>query len=137
MRWEDQELNHATESIFPEVVIACLMLLGPASRQQGRFLRIDQKTLDDMIESGKLSSRARGARINLVCLYYRLMCRLGPGGDHYPTLGTMHFWQESDSLYGILCLSPMNDWFEVMVVSGEAPNKRAGDEPPLSVSVLT
>jgi hypothetical protein len=124
MRWEDQELNHGVpENKFPEVFFAGLFLLGCASRQPGTFLRIDQQTLAEMVEKGELPKKAQGARIDRLCLYYRLSCRLGPGGDHYPVLGTTHFWQDSKSLYAILYISPNNDWVHIMVVGGEAPNQ--------------
>ena len=130
MRWEDQELNHEVpESEFPEVLFAGLFLLGCASMQLGRYLRIDQQTLDEMVEKGDLPKKAEGSRIDRLCLYYRLSCRLGPGGDHYPVLGTTHFWEDSKSLYAIFYISPKNDWFHIMVVGGEAPNqtvKRTG-----------
>ena len=123
MRWEDRELNHdVPENKFPEVCFAGLFLLGCASKQHGSFLRIDQRSLDQMIESGKLPKKTQGSRIDRLCLYYRLACRLGPGGDHYPVLGTTHFWQDSRSLYAIIYISPQNDWFDIMVVAGEAPN---------------
>ena len=126
MRWEDQELNHEVpENKFPEVFFAGLFLLGSASRQQGSFLRMDQRSLDQMVEKGDLPAKARGARIDRLCLYYRLSCRLGPGGDHYPVLGTTHFWEDSKSLYAVLYISPRNDWLDIMVVSGEAPNHGA------------
>jgi hypothetical protein len=123
MLWEDQELNHEVpENKFPEVFFAGLFLLGCASRQQTSFLRIDQLVLDAMIERGELPKKSAGVRIDRLCLYYRLSCRLGPGGDHYAVLGTTHFWQESTSLYAILHISPRNDWFDIMVIAGEAPN---------------
>lgn len=123
MRWEDQELNHKVPDYkFPEVFFAGLSLLGCASKQQGRFLDIDQQALDQMIENGDLPKRAQGVRIDRLCLYYRLSCRLGPGGDHYPALGTTHFWEDSKSLYAILYISPKNEWFHIMVLSGEAPS---------------
>ena len=124
MHWEDQELNHATpETKFPEVFFAGLFLLTCASKQQGSFLRIDQQSLDQMIENGDIPKKADGTRIDRLCLHYRLSCRLGPGGDHYPVLGTIHFWKESKSLYAILYISPKNEWFHIMVVGGEAPNQ--------------
>ena len=124
MRWEDQELNHdVPENKFPEVFFAGLFLLECASRQQGTFLPIDQLVLEAMVEEGDLPKKAQGARIDRLCLYYRLSCRLGPGGDHYPVLGTTHFWEDSKSLYAIIFISPNNDWFKIMVVGGEAPNQ--------------
>jgi len=124
MRWEDQELNHAVpENKFPEVFLAGLFLLSYASRRQGRFLHIDQQVLDDMVEKAELPKKAEGVRIDRLCLYYRLSCRLGPGGDHYPVLGTTHFWGDSKSLYAILYIAPDNGWFHIMVVEGEAPNQ--------------
>lgn len=123
MRWEDQELNHQVpENRFPEVFFAGLFLLGCTSNRQGSFLRIDQQVLDEMIKKGDLPQKAKGARIDRLCLYYRLSSHLGPGGDHYPVLGTSHFWQDSKSLYAILYISPKNEWFDIMVVPGEAPN---------------
>jgi hypothetical protein len=123
MRWEDQELNHAIpETRFPEVFFAGLFLLSCASNQQGSFLRIDQQRLDQMITSGELPAKAAGARIDRLCLYYRLSCRLGPGGDHYPVLGATHFWDNSRSLYAILHISPKNDWFQIMAIAGEPPD---------------
>lgn len=106
MRWEDEELNHATsEHKCPEVLFAGLSLLHRAAQHPGAYLRVDQKNLDEMITAGALSSKAKGARINWLCLHFRLLCRLGPGGDHYPALGVTHFWQNSASLYAILYLS--------------------------------
>lgn len=123
MRWEDQELNHGVpENKFPEVFFAGLFLLGCAAKQRDIFLRIDQGKLDEMVERGDLPTKAEGARIDRLCLYYRLACGLGPGGDHYPVLGTTHFWGASKSLYAILYISPKNDWFHIMVLAGEAPS---------------
>ena len=122
MRWEDQELNHATpENKFPEVLFAGLSLLGHASEHQRQYLRIDQKKLETMVAEGALNERAKGARIDRLCLHFRLFCSLGPGGDHYPTLGVTHFWQDSVSLYAIFYFSQNNDWLEIMVVSAPAP----------------
>lgn len=127
MRWEDQELNHGVpENKFPEVFFTGLLLLGFASNQPGTFLHIDQQTLDELVKNGQLPKKAEGCRIDRLCLYYRLSCRLGPGGDHYPVLGTTHFWKESRSLFAILYISPRNDWFHIMVVAGEAPNPQSG-----------
>jgi hypothetical protein len=123
MRWEDQELNHGVpENKFPEVFFAGLFLLGCASKLQGSFLRVDQRKLDEMVAKGDLPKKAAGSRIDRLCLYYRLSCRLGPGGDHYPVLGASHFWEDSKSLYAILYISPQNDWFNIMVVGGESPS---------------
>ena len=83
MRWEDQELNHETpENKFPEVLFAGLSLLGHASEHQRQYLRIDQKKLETMVAEGALNERAKGARIDRLCLHFRLFCSLGPGGDH-------------------------------------------------------
>ena len=122
MRWEDQELNHETpENKFPEVLFAGLGLLGHASRHQSEYLRVDQEKLDVMVADGTLK-RATGARIDRLCLHFRLFCRLGPGGDHYPTLGITHFWQDSVSLYSVFYFSPKNEWLEIMVIHAPAPN---------------
>jgi hypothetical protein len=122
MRWEEQELNHATpENKFPEVLFAGLSLLGRASKHQNEYLRVDQQKLDAMIAAGALNQRAVGARIDRLCLHFRLFCRLGPGGDHYPTLGVTHFWQDSVSLYAVLYFSPKNDWLDIMVIKAPAP----------------
>ena len=111
MRWEDQELNYGVpENKFPEVFFAGLWMLGCAAERQTRFLRLDQAKLDGMVQSGALTERAKGIRIDRLCLYYRLACSLGPGGDHYPVLGNTHFWRDSKSLYAILYISPKNDW---------------------------
>jgi hypothetical protein len=127
MRWEDQELNHGVpENKFPEVFFTGLFLLGYASKRKGRFVRIDQQMLDDLVANDELPRKASGCRIDRLCLYYRLSCRLGPGGDHYPVLGTTHFWETSKSLYAILYISPKNDWFHIMVIAAEAPNEQAG-----------
>jgi len=141
MRWEDQELNHGVpENKFPEVFFAGLWLLGLAAKEQGAFLRIDQAKLDELVQSGTLSDRAKGTRIDRLCLYYRLSCRLGPGGDHYPVLGAMHFWEGSESHYAVLHISPKNEWFDIMVLRGEAPNHAtpantgSAGVPPASVS---
>jgi hypothetical protein len=123
MRWEDQELNHATpENRFPEVLFAGLSLLGHASRHQSQYLRVDQPKLDEMVSDGILNQRAAGARIDRLCLHFRLFCRLGPGGDHYAALGITHFWQDSVSLYAVLYFSPKNDWLDIMVITAPAPN---------------
>ena len=74
-----------------------------------------------MVARGELPKTAQDARIDRLCLYYRLACRLGPGGDHYPALGVMHFWQGSRSLFAIINLSPLNDWCKILVVPGEPP----------------
>jgi hypothetical protein len=69
MRWEDQELNHEVpENKFPEVFFAGLFLIGCASKQQGSFLRMDQRSLNQMIEKGDLPTKAQGARIDRLCL---------------------------------------------------------------------
>src|SRR5258706_6389768 len=95
MRWEDQELNRSVpENKFPEVFFAGLWLLGHTAESRDRFHRIDQQALDDMIASGALIEKARGARIDRLCLYYRLSCNLGPVGDHYPALRVSPFWPE-------------------------------------------
>ncbi len=126
MRWEDQELNYGTaENKFPEVLYASLSLPCRAAKNRGSFLHVDQSGLDSMVESGALNAKARGTRIDRLCLHYRLFCRLGPGGNQYPDLGVMHFWYGGESLYAIFHLPPKNDWLSVMVVAGEAPN------PPL------
>lgn len=130
MRWEDQELNHnVPENKFPEVFFAGLFLFGSAAKHEGSFLEINQQKLDDMIAAGELPKKAMGARIDRLCLYFRLSCRLGPGGDHYPVLGATHFWEDSKSLYAILYISPKNDWFNIMVVPGEAPNTSLHSTP--------
>jgi hypothetical protein len=121
MRWEDQEINHKTCDDFPEVICAFLSLVGRAERVRSYFVHIDQPRLDDMIGDGRLIKQARGARIDRLCLYCRLMCRLGPGGDDYSALGAFPYWSDSESLYGIVYISPKNDWFDIMVVVGEAP----------------
>jgi hypothetical protein len=122
LRWEDQELNHATpENKFPEVFYAGHFLPMLAAKQQGKFLQIDQAALERMVASGTLNERARGVRIDRLCLHCRLFCRLGPGGGSYPEIGAMHFWRDSESLYIILHISPANDWVGIMVVSGECP----------------
>ena len=124
MRWEDQELNHEVpENKFPEVMYAGLFLMAYTARHQGRFLHIDQQALDQLIQKGDLPSKAQGARIDRLCLYFRLACRLGPGGDPYAVLGTTHFWQASRSVYAILYISPQNAWFQIMVLEGAAPNQ--------------
>jgi hypothetical protein len=130
MRWEDQELNYKVpENKFPEVFFAGLFMLGCASKQQGTFLRIDQRKLDEMVVKGDLPKKAKGSRIDRLCLYYRLSCRLGPGGDHCPVLGAAHFWRDSKSLYAILYVSPHNNWFHIMVVGGESPNQPTAPDP--------
>jgi hypothetical protein len=137
MRWEDQELNHEVpENKFPEVFFAGLFLLGCTSKQRGSFLHIDQQRLDEMVGNGDLPEKAKGVRIDRLCLHYRLFCRLGPGGDHYPVLGTMHFWEDSKSLYAIFYLSPKNDWFHIMVVAGEAPNQPAAPNSGIGSQLL-
>jgi len=135
MRWEDQELNHEVpENKFPEVMYAGLFLMAFASRQRGRFLKIDRGTLEQMIEKGDLPVKAKGARIDRLCLYYRLACGVGPGGERYPVLGTTHFWSGAQSLYAILYISPENAWLHIMVLGGEAPNEalQATAAPPSS-----
>ena len=122
MRWEDQELNHSTSEFkFLEVFYAGIGLQGYASKHQGQYLRVDQKKLDEMVADGTLK-RATRARIDRLCLHFRLFCRLGPGGDHYPVFGVTHFWLDSVSLYTILYFSPKNDWLDIMVITAPAPN---------------
>lgn len=138
MRWEDQELNHENvETKFPEVLYASLSLPCRAAQNRGTFMPLDQSGLDAMVESGKLSPKARGVRIGRLCLYYRLFCRLGPGGGPYPELGVMHFWYAGESLYAIFYISPKNDWLSVMVVAGgepDSPPQRAPDLDSISNS---
>ena len=140
MPWEDQELHHGIpENKFPEVFFAGLWLPGLAAKEEGRFLRIDQTKLDKMVQTGTLTERAKGVRIDRLCLYYRLSCGLGPGGEHYPVLGTTHFWRDSESQYAVLYISPKNEWFDIMVLRGEAPNhlvpRNAGSAGASSASV--
>jgi hypothetical protein len=136
MRWEDQELNHATpETKFPEVLFAGVSLVAYASGHQGHYLRVDQNELDRLIQDGMLPKAAIGTRIDRLCLHFRLFCRLGPGGDHYPALGVTHFWQDLLSLYPILYLSPKNDWLEIMVITAPAPNK--SPEPTATAPCIT
>src|ERR1700761_2822049 len=107
MRWEDQELNHATSgNKFPELPFAGLSLLSHASSHQNQYLRIDQQKLEKMIQAGALGQRTAGVRIDRLCLHFRLFCGLGPGGGPYPALGINHFWQNSTSLYAIFYFSP-------------------------------
>jgi|ERR1051325_7418880 hypothetical protein len=123
MRWEDQELNHATENKFPEVAAAFGSLLGHASRRTAQYLRVDQNKLDVMLKEGTLDGRAAGVRIHPLCLYFRMWCRLGPGGGH-PALGVLHSWgRNSTSHYAILYVSPKNDWFDIMIIAAPAPNQ--------------
>ena len=119
-RWDDQEINYATETKFPEIIHATLIIPRWAEKFRGTFLKLDQVKLDALLESGEFPEKMRGARIDRVCLYFRLFCRLGPGGDHYPALGVMH-WYRVESLYAIFYFSPTNDWLQVMVLAGEAP----------------
>jgi len=122
MRWEDQELNHATaETKFPEVFFTSLELPGLAEKTPGEYMVINQSRLDVMIQSGELSKRTCGVKIDRLCLFFRLFCRLGPGGDNYPTFGVMHFWSNSISKYTIFYFSPKNDEFKMMVISASAP----------------
>ena len=122
MRWEDQELNHSTpETKFPEVFFASLELPMLAEKNSGEYLEVNQEKLDAMIKSGELSKRTSGVRIDRLCLFFRLFCRLGPGGDNSPTLGVMHFWSNSISKYAIFIFSPNNDWLKIMVVTAPAP----------------
>ena len=122
MRWEDQELNHSTpENKFPEVFFASLELPGLAEKKLGDYLEVNQAKLDLMVQAGELDKRTKGVRIERLCLFFRLFCSLGPGGDNYPTLGVMHFWSNSMSKYAIFCFSPNNDWLKVMVVTASAP----------------
>ena len=119
MASEDQELNLSPASDFP-TEYAFGSLLGEAVRRLGRFTLVDQTILDAIIvESGY--ARAKGALIGPLCLHYRHMCRRDPAGDHYPALGTIHFWFQSQSYYLILYISPQNDWFKVMALAGEEP----------------
>ncbi len=122
MLWEDQELNHATpETKFPEVFFTSLELPSLAERKSGDYLLVDQEKLDAMIKTGELGSRTKGVRIKRLCMFFRLFCSLGPGEEHYPTLGVMHFWSNSVSKYAIFCFSPNNDWLKVLVVTASAP----------------
>ena len=122
MLWEDQELNHKVgETRFPEVYISGKFLLSCAAKEHGQFLRLDQLKLDDMVRAGNLPERSKGMRIDRLCLYYRVFYSLGPGGDHYPVLGAMHFWGASRSRYALVQISPQNDWLDIMVLNGEPP----------------
>jgi hypothetical protein len=82
-----------------------------------------------MVEDGALSQKAAGVRIDRLCLHFRLFCRLGPGGDNYPTLGVTHFWQDSVSLYAIFYFSAKNDWLKIMVVMAPAPDTVSKQRP--------
>ena len=124
MRWEDQELSPTIpETKFPEVFFAGLFVMGWSAQQMGTYRRLDQSTLDALIDGGEIPDKASGARIDRLCLYFRVACSLGPGGEHYAVLGTTHFWRESESLYVILHISPQNDWFQIMTLAGDAPTK--------------
>ena len=120
-RWEGQELNWATESKFPEVVYAGLFLTAYADKRRGKYIKLDQAKLDELVQSGALPEKARGVRIDRLCLYYRLFCRLGPGGDDYPVFGVMNFYS-SESVYAIFLISPKNDSLQVIVLAGEGPS---------------
>ena len=121
MRWEDQELNYKTCDAFPEIVFAFHSLLGRANQLRSCFVRVDPPTLDEMVADGRVDRRASGARTDRLCLYFRLMCRIDPGGDHYPSFGTFPYWSGSENVYCIVRISPKNDWLDMMVVVGEAP----------------
>jgi hypothetical protein len=122
MRWEDQEINHATpENKFPEVFFASLDLQGHAAKHQRQYIRVDQKALDEMVSAGILSKRTTGVRIDRLCLFFRVFCRLGPGGDHYPNLGVVHIWIDGASHYDIIRFSPLNDWLDIMDIEAPPP----------------
>jgi hypothetical protein len=125
MRWEDQELNHAVpDNRFPEILAAWLSLFLHAEKSQGQYVRINQSKLDELIRTGECP-QAFGARIDRLCLYARLTCGLGPGGDHSPALGITNFFKnsggDSGSLYAVLYLSPNNDWLKMMIIAAPPP----------------
>ena len=122
MQWEDQEINYATpENKFPEVFFSSLELRTHAGKRPGEYIRIDQEALEEMIGAGVLSQRTKGVRIDRLCLFFRLFCRLGPGGGHQPSLGITHYWVNSNSRYAIFYFSPLNDWFDIMDIEASAP----------------
>lgn len=121
MRWEDQELNHASpEGKYPEVLAAKFGLLAEAERGSGRYVHVDQPMLD-AFPLRALREKKEAPRIDRVCLHFRLSCGLGAGGERYPVLGAMHYWADSKSRYAIIHISPGNDWLRVMSVAAEEP----------------
>lgn len=124
MHWEDQELNFATpEGKYPEVLAAKFALLAEAERSLGRYLRVDQSSLD-ALPLPMLRTKIESPRLDRVCLHFRLSCGLAPGGERYPVLGAMHYSCDSKSMYAIVHISPQNDWLNVMCVTAEEPIQR-------------
>lgn len=135
MRWEGQELNHGTpEGKFPEVLWAHFSLLSLAESRAATvlnrprsFLKVDQATLDRMQLSGELSVKAKGVRIDRLCLRFRLACRLNPGGGRNSDLGVMQYWSQkpnrrtAQSYYAVVEISPLNDWLNIFVVAADVP----------------
>ncbi len=125
MPWERQEkdqevLNASTWS----------QLQHYASRHKGQSFRIDQQALNDIAKNGWFDPAIKSPpNISRLCLYLRRACGLCAGGGQAPALGAAHSWDNATSLYTIVYISPVNDWFNIMVVTGEAPNP-ALQRPP-------
>ena len=114
-----KELRHAAEYQVPEVVVA-MALRGYADEHLGQKFRIDQTTLNEMIELGIFKPALpayKGARIDRLCLHFRLFCRLAPGGEPAPPTGVTE-WANlrgaTTNYYGVLRFSPENDWLEIV-----------------------
>ena len=124
MRWEDQELNHATSANQASRGVCRWTFLDRIHfKESGQYIQITQNKLDEMIRDGTLNKKTAGARMSPdFILHSRLCCRLGPGGGHYPTLGITHFWQDSVSCYAILYFSPKNDWLKIMAITAPPPS---------------
>ncbi len=124
MRWEDQEVNYATETgEIKDTLMASCGVLRKARKKKGKYIRVDQGCLDTLIEQADLSEEIKETKIERFCLYHRLMSGIGPGGEAGPTLGIMHYWVDSKSYYGIFQFSPQNDWIDVMTIKEDQPNK--------------
>jgi hypothetical protein len=94
MKWEDQEINYATpEGKFMEAFRAEFSLLGYAAKFKKRYLVVGQSRFDELVLKKKLTEKARGARIDHICLKFRLRCGLSPGGGNYPDLGVFNYWR--------------------------------------------
>lgn len=90
-------------------------------KREGQYIRIDQEALHEFVETGALSERTKGVRIDRLCLFFRMFCNLGPGGGNYPTMGITHYWVNDSSHYIIFCFSPLNDWFDMMDTEAPVP----------------
>jgi hypothetical protein len=131
-RWEDQEIKIGTSSAeFPKETIALFCLCSYAQKCREEFVHIDQPILDGLIASQQLPKEAKGARIDRLCLFFRLRCRLGPGGDGEASLGAFPFWSNDDNCYAITYISPLNNWLDLTVLKGPRHIRRHPSGEPM------